>query len=264
MYKINYIHFIYMDKVVTIAANWKMNPSTIDDAIHLIRHIVESSKNVPINVKIIVFVPFSYIHPISKILQNTNIFIGAQDCYTEISGAYTGAVSVPMLKSLGCSYILAGHSERRQIFNDTNQIINTKVKLILKSELKCILCIGENRDEYEGGLNKEICYKQLSECLLDCNEEQLGNVIIAYEPIWAIGTGLNATPEIMEDVIISIRNWIKYTYSENAAKKICIQYGGSVNPENIYDVLNQPNVNGVLVGGASLDSENFSKIIHYQ
>ena len=147
-----------MDKVVTIAANWKMNPSTIDDAIHLIRHIVESSKNVPINVKIIVFVPFSYIHPISKILQNTNIFIGAQDCYTEISGAYTGAVSVPMLKSLGCSYILAGHSERRQIFNDTNQIINTKVKLILKSELKCILCIGENRDEYEGGLNKEICH----------------------------------------------------------------------------------------------------------
>jgi len=245
-----------------IAANWKMNPSTLNEATNLINTILKTTKNIQNNTKIILFIPFTFIYPISRILNNTNILIGAQDCYTKISGAYTGAISISMLKSLGCSYILAGHSERRKLFNDTNNIINNKIHLILNAGLNCILCIGEDKDEYDNGMNKQVCDKQLNECLKNCTENQLNKIIIAYEPIWAIGTGLNATPEIVEEIHLYIRNWIKNRYSENAAKKICIQYGGSVNPTNVNNILKQPNINGVLVGGASLDSEKFSKIIN--
>lgn len=248
---------------VIICANWKMNPETFENAVDLINDIKEYSENISKDTKIILFVPFPFIHPISKLLENTKILLGAQDCYTETCGPYTSAVSISMLKSIGCSYILAGHSERRQIFNDTNKRINQKVKQILKSNLYCILCIGENKDEYEKGLNKETCEKQLSECLLNCDETELNNVAIAYEPIWAIGTGLNATPKIIEDVHQSIRNWIKVNYSENASKKMYIQYGGSVNEKNAGDILNQENVNGLLIGSASLHIDTFSKIINF-
>ena len=251
------------NKELVIAANWKMNPSTIENTINLINEIVDAAKNIEKYIKIILFIPFPFIYPVSKLLTNTNILFGAQDCYTEISGAYTGSVSISMLKSLGCSYVLAGHSERRKIFNDTNLIINKKVHLILDSGLNCILCIGENKEEYEKGLNKIVCDKQLTECLLNCTENQLDRIIIAYEPVWAIGTGLNATPEIIEDVHKYIRNWIKDKFSQNTAEKICIQYGGSVNPNNVNNILIQNNINGVLVGGSSLDSDKFSKIINF-
>ena len=252
-----------MSNEIVIAGNWKMNPSTMIEAIELTQNIIQSSQNIPKYTKVVLFVPLPFLYPISKLLENTNILLGAQDCYTELSGAYTGAVSISMLKSLGCSYVLSGHSEKRNIFNDTNCIINKKVKRILESDLHCILCIGENKEEFEKGLNKEICDTQLRECLLNCKECQLNKVIIAYEPIWAIGSGLNATPEIIEDVHKYIRNWFKMNYSETVSKKMCIQYGGSVNSNNFTDILNQDNVNGVLIGGASLDSDKFSKIMNY-
>ena len=141
--------------------------------------------------------------------------------------------------------------------------VNKKVRKILDNGLYCILCIGENKTEYEKGQNKEICAKQLSECLSQCSENELKQIIIAYEPVWAIGTGLNATTEIIEDVHNYIRNWFKEHYSETSSNNICIQYGGSVNPINVSSILNIENVNGVLVGSASLDSEKISKIMNY-
>lgn len=252
-----------MNNEILIACNWKMNPSTIEEAIELTKKIIQSSENMTKNTKLLLIVPFPFLYCVSTLIKDTNILLGAQDCHGELFGPYTGSVSTSMLKSLGCCYVLAGHSERRQFCNDTNKIVNKKVKQILDSGLQCILCIGENKTEYEKGQNKEVCAKQLGECLLNCNENQFDNVIIAYEPIWAIGTGLTPTLEIIEDIHNYIRNWCKTHYSETIAQNICIQYGGSVSSENSSDILNIKNVNGVLVGSASLDSEKISKIMNY-
>jgi triosephosphate isomerase len=251
-----------MNNETMISCNWKMNPSTLEEATKLTQHIIEYSKNIPNKTKILLVVPFPFIYCVSMLIKDTHILLGGQDCHSELVGPYTSGVSISMLKSLGCSHVLAGHSERRQLWNDTNEIINKKVRKILQYGLQCILCIGENKTEYEKGQNKEICAKQLSECLAHCNENDLKKVIIAYEPIWAIGTGLHATTEIISDVHSYIRNWFKIHYSETIAKTICIQYGGSVNPENVSTILNIKDVNGVLVGSASLDSEKISKIMN--
>jgi len=252
-----------MNNEIIISCNWKMNPSTLEEAIELTQNIIQYSKHMSKNTKVLLIIPFPFIYCVSTLVKNTNILLGGQDCHTESLGPYTSGVSVSMLKSLGCSHILAGHSERRQLWNDTNEIINKKVRKILDNGLYCILCIGENKTEYEKGQNKEICAKQLSECLSQCSENELKQIIIAYEPVWAIGTGLNATTEIIEDVHNYIRNWFKEHYSETSSNNICIQYGGSVNPINVSSILNIENVNGVLVGSASLDSEKISKIMNY-
>lgn len=250
-----------MNNEIIISCNWKMNPSTLEEAIELTQTIIQYSKHISKNTKVLLIVPFPFLYCVSTLVKNTNILLGGQDCHSELNGPYTSGVSISMLKSLGCSYVLAGHSERRQLWNDTNEIINKKVRKVIEHGLQCILCIGENKTEYEKGQNKEICAKQLSECLAHCNENDLKHFIIAYEPVWAIGTGLNATTEIISDVHIYIRNWFKTHYSETIAKNICIQYGGSVNPNNVSNILNIEDVNGVLVGSASLDSEKISKII---
>lgn len=244
-----------------IVANWKMNPATLEEALDLTNNILDY----PIKNKIILLVPGPFISSICNLVNKKQksklIEVGSQDCYVELSGAYTGATSISMLKSVGCSYVLAGHSERRILFGDTNNIINKKVHLILKSNLKCILCIGENKSEYDQGLNKKTCTRQLEECLNGCSESDLSKIIIAYEPVWAIGTGLNATPEIAEDIHLHIRDWLKINYSILVAKNMIILYGGSVNPNNISSLMDMNNINGALVGGASLDKNKFYKII---
>ena len=186
-------------RIPCIAANWKMNPISKNEAEELANKLKNISK-IDIHRLIIVFIPFPYIDMVTKILSKTNIKVGAQDCFHISSGAYTSAISVDMIKSMGCSYILAGHSERRTLFGDNNIIINNKVHAILNKNLKCVLCIGENKEEYNEGLNKYICANQLSKGLLNVSEKQLQNIIIAYEPVWAIGTGLTATPKIADDV----------------------------------------------------------------
>tara|TARA_A100001015_G_C14974623_1_gene706668 strand:+ start:443 stop:1195 length:753 start_codon:yes stop_codon:yes gene_type:complete len=244
-----------------IVANWKMNPSTLEEAIQLTKNIV----NLPLKNKIILLVPFPFIYCVNEEIKkqkNTNLIeLGSQDCYIKLSGAYTSAISIPMIKTVGCSYVLTGHSERRLLFNDTNSLINKKIHLILESNLKCILCIGENKLEYEQGLNKETCSKQLKECLRECSESDLSKIIIAYEPVWAIGTGLNATPEIAEEIHCHIRDWLSINYSNSVAKNMTILYGGSVNSDNVSSLLKMNNINGALVGGASLDINKFSKIV---
>tara|TARA_B100000674_G_scaffold499016_1_gene541037 strand:+ start:4522 stop:5280 length:759 start_codon:yes stop_codon:yes gene_type:complete len=251
-----------MKRKIYISGNWKMNPKTKDEAVYLANEL----KKIPISHSygLIVFVPFPYIDLVQKILSETNIKVGAQDCYTISSGAYTGAVSVEMLYSVGCSYILAGHSERRNIFGDNNSVINTKIHAILNSELNCIFCIGENKQEYEKGLNKEICSKQLSAGLLNISGNQLENIIVAYEPVWAIGTGLTATPEIAEDVHKYIRSWFEKNYSKEIAENMSILYGGSVTPETVDALMRMNNIDGVLVGGASLVPEKFKRIINFK
>lgn len=246
-----------MINLITVA-NWKMNPSTLEEAIELVDSIV----NLPFKNKVILLVPYPFIPYVCQAINNSPVIeVGSQDCYTELSGAYTGAISIPMIKSVGCSYVLAGHSERRRIFGDTNNIINKKLHLILKSSLKCILCIGENKLEYNQGLNKKVCTQQLEECLNGCYESDLSNIIIAYEPVWAIGTGLNATPEIAEEIHLHIREWLRINYSLSVSKNMVILYGGSVNQNNISSFINKNNINGTLVGGASLDINKFSKIL---
>merc|ERR1711988_245671 len=187
-----------------------------------------------------------------------------QDCYTEEKGAFTGAVSMGMIKSMGCTYALAGHSERRTVFGENDEDINAKVRVILDSGLKCILCVGEVKEEYEMGLNKEVCAIQLAKCLTGVSEAELSEVVIAYEPVWAIGTGLTATPEIAEDVHKYIRSWFEKTYSPAAAAAMRIQYGGSVTPDTVDELMSQPNIDGALVGGASLLADKFSRIMNYE
>ena len=244
-----------------IVANWKMNPSTLEEAIELTNNIL----NYKIKNKVILLVPYPFIFNITQLIKMQKkselIEVGSQDCYLELSGAYTSAISTSMIKSVGCSYVLAGHSERRILFGDTNNIINRKIHLILESNLKCILCIGENKLEYQQGLNKKTCTQQLKECLEGCSENDLSKIIIAYEPVWAIGTGLNATPEIAEEIHFHIREWLRSNYSLSIAQNMVILYGGSVNHNNISSLIVKDNINGSLVGGASLDKNKFSKIL---
>jgi len=248
-----------MKRSVCIAGNWKMNPKTLAEAEELANQL----KDIRSFHNIIILVPFPFIYKVKKILSDTYISVGAQDCYTISSGAYTGATSVEMLKSLKCDYILAGHSERRNIFNDCNSIVNAKIHTILNNNMNCIFCIGENQEEYQKGLNKETCSKQLTEGLSKISSEKIKNIIVAYEPVWAIGTGLTATPDIVENVHNYIRIWFKENYSKDISDNIQILYGGSVTPETIDSLMNENNIDGVLVGGASLVYDKFTRIINF-
>jgi triosephosphate isomerase len=245
-----------------IAGNWKMNPTTCEEAVSLAKEVVDASATAPGDFA--VFVPYPYLGPVGDVLKGSSVGLGAQDCYTEEKGAFTGAVSMGMIKSLGCTYALAGHSERRTVFGENDEDINAKVRVILDSGLKCILCVGEVKEEYEMGLNKEVCAIQLAKCLTGVSEAELSEVVIAYEPVWAIGTGLTATPEIAEDVHKYIRSWFEKTYSKAAADAMRIQYGGSVTPETVDELMSQPDIDGALVGGASLVGEKFSRIMNYK
>eukprot|EP00614_Pseudopedinella_elastica_P013233 CAMPEP_0172602080 /NCGR_PEP_ID=MMETSP1068-20121228/22291_1 /TAXON_ID=35684 /ORGANISM="Pseudopedinella elastica, Strain CCMP716" /LENGTH=287 /DNA_ID=CAMNT_0013403337 /DNA_START=38 /DNA_END=901 /DNA_ORIENTATION=- len=251
-----------MARESVMAGNWKMNPESLEEAVALAKSVADASEASP--GASAVFVPFPYLGPVGDALKGSKVGLGAQDCYTEAKGAFTGAVSMGMLKSSGVTHCLAGHSERRTVFGEDDEIIAKKVRTILDAGLVCILCVGELKEEYELGLNKEICAIQLAKCLTDVTEEELESVVIAYEPVWAIGTGLTATPEIAEDVHKYIRSWFKKAYSPEAAEKMRIQYGGSVTPETVDELMAQPDIDGALVGGASLDGEKFGRIMNYK
>jgi len=245
-----------------MAGNWKMNPESLEDAVALAKEVKAASDSAPGSAA--VFVPYPYLGPVGDVLKGSKVGLGAQDLFIEPKGAFTGAVSAGMLKSSGVTYCLAGHSERRTVFGEDDAMINAKVKVILGAGLKCILCVGEVKEEYDLGLNKEVCALQLAKCLTGVSEADLANVVIAYEPVWAIGTGLTATPEIAEDVHKYIRSWFAKTYSAAAAEAMRIQYGGSVTPETVDELMSQPDIDGALVGGASLDGSKFSRIMNYK
>ena len=244
-----------------IAGNWKMNmlPNEAIKFIDEIAPLVKDTKN-----EVVLCVPYIDLFYSLLTAQNTNIKIGAQNMHQEEKGAYTGEVSAEMLKSIGVEYVIIGHSERRQYYNETDKSVNEKIKSALKNELKPIVCVGETLEQKEEGKTEEIITKQVELALEGLEKEQVEKVIVAYEPIWAIGTGKTATKEDANSNIKCIRNKIANIYGQNTADKVIILYGGSVKASNSKELFEMSDIDGALVGGASLKVEEFSKIVNYQ
>ena len=243
-----------------IAGNWKMNKN-LSETVSLISGIKNGLQNIKVNAEVISCPPFTSLETASALIKDSVIKLGAQNMYFENDGAYTGEISASMLLSVGCEYVILGHSERRAIFGETNEIINKKIKKAIESGLKPIFCVGETLQEREKGITKDVVGSQVKEGLVGISEEDFGKVIIAYEPVWAIGTGLTATPDQAQEVHAFIRGLIKSLYSSAAAEKVIIQYGGSVKPDNARELLSQPDIDGALVGGACLKVESIIDII---
>ncbi|MGB3112597.1 MAG: triose-phosphate isomerase [Candidatus Omnitrophota bacterium] len=243
-----------------IAGNWKMNKD-VNEAIVLVNDIKREVFSVE-NVDIVVCPPFSDLGDVGEMLVESNIVLGAQNCYWQKEGAFTGEVSVGMLKSVGCRYVIIGHSERRQYFGETDQTVNKRLKAAIEGGLAPIMCVGETLAEREAGKTLDVVRTQVTEGLRDFDEEFLYLLVIAYEPVWAIGTGKTATPDQAQEVHAFIRGILKELFSDSFAESRCILYGGSIKPDNIEDVMREEDVDGGLVGGASLKAENFSDIVN--
>ena len=243
-----------------IAGNWKMNmlPDATINFINEFAPLVKDTQN-----DVILCVPYTDLFYALLNVQGTNIKIGAQNMHWEDNGAYTGEISGKMLKSIGVEYVIIGHSERRQYFAETDETVNKKVKKALGCELKPIICVGETLEQREQGVTKDIITNQVAKALEGISEEQLEKIIIAYEPIWAIGTGKTATKEDANDTIKEIRAKLAEIYGNDNAEKVIIQYGGSVKSSNAKELFNMSDIDGGLVGGASLKSEEFSKIVNF-
>ena len=242
-------------KKIFIAGNWKMNTRP-DQAENLVKDILFGLQDKKINSEIIVCPPFTNLYHVSKIIGGSKIKLGAQNCFYETQGAFTGEISIPMLKYFNVEYIIVGHSERRTYFGETDELINKKVKAILENNIKPIICIGETLTERQQGRTYEILFNQLDKCLKDLTTDELKNLIIAYEPVWAIGTGISATKEAHN----KIKEYIGKLFNVSN-NDIVLQYGGSVTAQNSNEILSIENVNGALIGGASLKSDIFLKII---
>ena len=232
-----------------------------NEAIEFIEGIAPLVKNS--EAEIILCVPYTDLFYSLLTAQNTNIKIGAQNMHWEESGAYTGEVSGEMLKCIGVEYVIIGHSERRQYFNETDETVNKKVKAALRNDLKPIVCVGETLEQREAGKTEEVITSQTKLALEGLTEEQVQNTIIAYEPIWAIGTGKTATAEDANNSIKDIRNEIRKNYGQNIADNVIIQYGGSVKASNAKELFSTSDIDGGLVGGASLKVEEFANIVNY-
>lgn len=242
-----------------IAGNWKMNMLP-NETINFIERLSQEIKNV--KNEIILCVPYTDLFYALLTAQNTNIKIGAQNMHWKEKGAYTGEISGQMLKSIGVEYVIIGHSERRQYFAETDETVNLKVKSALENNLKPIICVGETLEQREHGETEKIIESQIKLALKDLTKEQIRAIIIAYEPVWAIGTGKTATPEEANNVIKYIRKQIKELYNEEIAENIIIQYGGSVKASNAEELFNMSDIDGALVGGASLNCKEFSEIVN--
>mmetsp|Transcript_12359 Transcript_12359/g.16200 ORF Transcript_12359/g.16200 Transcript_12359/m.16200 type:complete len:298 (-) Transcript_12359:72-965(-) len=255
-----------------MAGNWKMNPGTEEEALALITSLTSflGAETCPMDedneacTEVVVFPPHPFIRQVKEIAENAGITVGAQSIFYQDKGAYTGAVSASMVKSIGCEYILCGHSERRTLFNDNDASIKLKIQKVLASGMKPILCIGETKEEYDLNIKKEICAMQLSKDLLGVTKEQMADVVIAYEPVWAIGTGLVCNPEDANAVHAYLRTVLAGLFDEEVAQATRIQYGGSVTPDSVDELMSQPDIDGCLVGGASLDASKFGRIINFQ
>ena len=243
-----------------IAGNWKMNmlPNEAIKFIEDLTPLVKDTEN-----EVILCVPYTDLFYALLTAQGTNIKIGAQNLHFEESGAYTGEVSAKMLKSINVEYVIIGHSERRQYFNETDETVNKKIKSAFANELKPIVCVGETLEERETGKTAEIITKQTELALEGLTNEQVANTIIAYEPIWAIGTGKTATSEDANNSVKEIRKKIEEIYGQETASRVIIQYGGSVKSSNAKELFEMSDIDGGLVGGASLKAEEFSKIVNF-
>ncbi len=241
-----------------IVGNWKMF-KTAQEAVNLVQTIKAGVKISDCNV--VICPPFTALSKVAEVLRGSSIQLGAQNMHPETEGAFTGEISPGMIKDLDCRYVILGHSERRQYFKEDNVFINEKVKTALKYSLVPILCMGETLAEREARHQFEIVKEQFDLSLKDLTKEEIAKTVIAYEPVWAIGTGKTASPEQAEQMQSYIRRLLKEKYGEDIAARVPILYGGSVKPDNIADLMKKPNVDGALVGGASLKAETFVQIV---
>ncbi|MFM7931686.1 MAG: triose-phosphate isomerase [Pirellula sp.] len=242
-----------------IAGNWKMNLDR-GRSLALVQGLVESLRNTS-NVDVAVCPPSVYLGEMGKALHGSNIGLGAQNAYSQPEGAYTGEVSCAMLKDVSCQYVILGHSERRAIFGETDQMVNEKLHAVLAAGLTPIVCVGETLEQREAGQTEQVVRSQCSGSLHGLTDEQMLKTVLAYEPVWAIGTGKTATPAQAEEVHHGIRTLLANLFSNETSQKVIILYGGSVKADNALELLSEPNIDGALVGGASLKQDSFLGIV---
>ncbi len=243
-----------------MAGNWKMN-KTPSEAVELAKAVKAMSKSG--QTRKMVAPSFVCIPAVAEVLKGSDVTLAAQNMASVESGAHTGETSVLMLKELGVETVILGHSERRHVYGESDELINEKVKLALAHGMEVILCIGETLEEREAGKVEDVCFRQLEGGLKGVSEKDMASVVIAYEPVWAIGTGKTATPADAEAVHKACRSRLASLYSDTIASEVVIQYGGSVKPGNVAELMAQPDIDGALVGGASLDADSFASIVAF-
>jgi triosephosphate isomerase (TIM) len=249
-------------RIPLIAGNWKMYKN-VSESVQTADRLNELTEGVT-GVEIMIAPTFPALFPVSKALRGSLISVGAQNMHWEKEGAYTGEISAAMLAAAGCRYVIIGHSERREYFGESDETVNKKIAAALQNGLIPIMCIGESENQREAGKTFSVLDKQIKMGLKGFFADGLQNLVVAYEPIWAIGTGKTATREQAQEVHLFVRSKLTDMQGESLAKGIRILYGGSVKPLNISELMAMPDIDGALVGGASLDAETFSKIVHYQ
>jgi triosephosphate isomerase len=243
-----------------LAANWKMNPTNEDDALDLVRGVLAVARGHADRVEVVIVPPFPWLLGVAEVLDGSGVKLGAQDCFWEMSGPYTGEVSPAMLKGL-CSWVIVGHSERRLYLGETDEMVSKKTAAGLSSELGVIMCVGELADHYDAGTSDEVVSAQVKAGLAKCSADDSARLVIAYEPVWAIGSGRNADPEHAYKTMRLIRRIVGEMIGAGAARKVRILYGGSVKASNVQQYVELPLCDGVLVGGASLDADEFAGIV---
>ncbi len=249
-----------MRKII-VAGNWKMN-HTYSEATTFVKSLLANVKNVDDSKVEMLIAPTSiYLTELLALSKSSNLLIGSQDVSSHNNGAFTGEISAEMLKSISVDFSIIGHSERRSYHNESNEMINTKLKKLIEQGIRPIVCIGETLEQREANVTKQVIIEQLKGCFIDIDLSNNHDIVIAYEPVWAIGTGKTASPEQAEEVHSIIRNWIKDSYSMETAEQIHILYGGSVKPANIAELLAQPNIDGGLIGGASLKVDSYTEMV---
>jgi triosephosphate isomerase len=249
-------------RIPLLAGNWKMY-KTVGEGRELVDGLL-AGLGTPTDREVLVCPPYTALAPLGERLSGTAIALGAQDLHHEPQGAFTGAVSPLMLRDVGCRYVIVGHSERRQYFGDTDAIVNSKLQTALAHDLRPIMCVGESKPQRDSGQAEPVVIAQVQAGLSGVTAEQMLNVVIAYEPIWAIGTGDTATSADAQAMHLAIRNTLTELYGADVAGQIRIQYGGSVKPDNVDELMAQPDIDGALVGGASLKVDSFLRIVHFQ
>ena len=239
-----------------VAGNWKMN-TTVPEGVELAKAVLAASEGVPADVKLIIATPFTHLCPVAAVVGGTRVELSAENCADKEKGAYTGEVSAAMLASAGCRYTILGHSERRQYYGETDAKLVDKTRLALANGLDVILCVGENLDEREAGRHFDVCRSQIENVLFEFSAEELKHIVIAYEPVWAIGTGKTATAAQAEEIHAYIRKIIAGKYGEQAAEEVSILYGGSCKPSNAKELFAEKDIDGGLIGGAALKADDF-------
>jgi triosephosphate isomerase len=253
------MHMTEVHRVPLIAGNWKMN-KTLNEAIALVDALRPQTAEIA-SVEVVVCPPFTALDSTGDALADSNIALGAQNCFHAKTGAFTGEVSPQMLLDVGCTWVIIGHSERRQLFGETDALLNKKVHFAVDSGLNVMFCIGETLDERNGGTMNDVLERQVTEGLKGLTPEQFTHVAIAYEPVWAIGTGVVATPQQAQDAHAFVRGVVANSFGEPVAAAVRIQYGGSAKPDNAGELIALPDVDGFLVGGAALDADSFAAIV---